>query len=109
MAAAADCVPRSGDGNGDDDVGIDLVKIDAYAREQAATMLSIEDEPRYWEPEWSWRGPKLLLVHDQLERIAHWATEGDAAATLALLRRLLRCCELLAAEASLDPRPGQTS
>ena len=109
MAAAAECVPRSGDGNGDDDVGIDLVKIDAYAREQAATMLSIEDEPRYWEPEWSWRGPKLLLVHDQLERIAHWATEGDAAATLALLRRLLRCCELLAAEASLDPRPGQTS
>ena len=109
MAAAAECVPRSGDGNGDDDVGIDLVKIDAYAREQAATMLSMEDEPRYREPEWSWRGPKLLLVHDQLERIAHWATEGDAAATLALLRRLLRCCELLAAEASLDPRPGQTS
>jgi hypothetical protein len=41
-------------------------------------------------------------VHDQLERIAHWATEGDAAATLALLRRLLRCCELSAAEASPD-------
>ena len=101
MAAAAACAPRSGDDDGDEDVGIDLVKIDAYAREHAA-ILSIEDEPGYWEPERSWHGPKLLLVHDQLERIAHWATEGDAAATLALLRRLLRCCELSAAEASPD-------
>ncbi|KOO22861.1 hypothetical protein Ctob_006784 [Chrysochromulina tobinii] len=103
MAAAAACAPRSGD-----DAGIDLVKIDAYAREHAA-ILSIEDEPGYWEPERSWHGPKLLLVHDQLERIAHWATEGDAAATLALLRRLLRCCELSAAEASPDRGAGQTS
>ena len=91
-AAAAECEPR----------GVDLAKIDAYARERAVAVceaaLSKHGTPR--QPEVSWRGPKLILVHDQLERIAHWATEGDVAATLALLRRLHRCCELSAEAAS---------
>ena len=84
MAAAATCEPRGGDD------GTDAAKIDSYAR-QHADVLNVED--RRTRPHSSWRGPKLILVHDQLERIAHWATEGDAAATLALLTRLRSCCE----------------
>ena len=112
MAAAAECAPRSSSSSsnsGGGEVGgqePDLAKIDRYARERAAAL---KDEPGYghFEPERSWRGPKLLLVHDQLERIAHWATEGDAAATHALLRRLHRCCKELAAEVASpeDPVP----
>ena len=88
MATAADCVPRNVEG----DNSVDLAKVDAYARERAVA-LGANNEPKSLgdlghEPQRSWRGPKLVLVHDQLERIAHWATEGDAAATLALLRRL---------------------
>uniref|UniRef100_A0A7S2J0S1 Uncharacterized protein n=1 Tax=Haptolina brevifila TaxID=156173 RepID=A0A7S2J0S1_9EUKA len=107
MAAVAECEPQSSG----IDHGVDIIKIDAYARQRAAA-LSVEEGPRHrYEPERSWRGPKLLLLHDQLERIAHWATEGDAAATLALLRQLHRCCEVSAEEASLDqdiPREAQT-
>lgn len=86
-AVAAACEPRADE----EATGLDLAKIERYARQRAAA-LGVEEEPRYKEAERSWRGPKLILVHDQLERIAHWASGGDAAATHALLRRLEQCC-----------------
>ena len=89
--------------------GLDLDKLERYARQRAAA-LGAEEAPRYVdtyvEGERSWRGPKLILVHDQLERIAHWATGGDAAATHALLCRLQQCCE---APWSSQPAAGSPS
>ena len=70
-------------------------------------MLAVGDAPRYTEPSRSWRGPKLILVHDQLELIAHWATEGDAAATHALLRRLHACCEALDVSSTREAQPRE--
>lgn len=86
LAAAAECEPRADE----DAAGLDLVKIEEYAQRRAVA-LGVEEEPVYNEAERSWRGPKLILLHDQLERITHWATGGDTAATHALLRRLKQC------------------
>ena len=86
MAAAAACAPP-----GDRGDGVDLAKIDRYARERADAIGRDEDRGVPRQPDVSWRGPRLVLVHDQLERIAHWATDGDAAATHALLQRLAIC------------------
>ena len=87
MAAAAECAPRGGAD------GTNSTKIGLYARARADALA--DGAPFSRTPPWkSWRGPKLTLLHDQIERIAHWATAGDAAATHSLLRRLQECCAL---------------
>jgi hypothetical protein len=98
-AAAAECVPPSrGDGGGDN--GVNLTKIDEYARRRAVALGVGGGRP--FDPALSWFGPKLILLHDQLERIAHWATDGDAMATHALLHRLRHCCEQSAARLAVS-------
>mmetsp|Transcript_31790 Transcript_31790/g.68333 ORF Transcript_31790/g.68333 Transcript_31790/m.68333 type:complete len:534 (-) Transcript_31790:228-1829(-) len=87
-AAAARCEPQGGE------EAANVPKIDSYARRRA-DVLCFEGElrdARSTLPHLSWRGPKLILLHDQLELIAHWATGGDARATYALLQRLHSCC-----------------
>ena len=106
VAAAAECVPPSG-GDGGGDNGVNLTKIDEYARRRAVALGVGEGRP--FDPVVSWLGPKLILLHDQLERIAHWATDGDAMATHALLRRLRHCCERAATQDDAPPRERQTA
>ena len=101
-AAAAECVPPSG-GDGGGDNGVNLTKIDEYARRRAVALGVGGGRP--FNPALSWFGPKLILLHDQLERIAHWATDGDAMATHALLHRLRHCCERLAARPAVSRGP----
>ena len=86
-------------GGGSDWSLVNLTKLDEYAHRRAAAFAE-RDSPASYDADRSWRSPKFLLLHDQLERIGHWATDGDARATLALLRRLHHCCEQLAAGAS---------
>ena len=103
-AGAAVCEPRGGNDYGLHDYGSrdygdgtvaeevpDMAKINSYAR-RSAEVFGVGETSSHAYPHVGWRGPKLILVHDQLERIAHWATGGDARATYALLSRLLSCC-----------------
>lgn len=100
-AATAMCEPRAGDDNTSHDHGDgkdaveapDMAKIDLFARRYAEILANAESPKNMLQfPHLSWRGPKLILLHDQLERFAHWATGGDARATHALLHRLISCC-----------------
>ena len=112
---AAECEPPTSleksesSGGGSDWSLVNLTKLDEYACRRAAAFAE-RDSPGSYDADRSWRSPKFLLLHDQLERIGHWATDGDARATLALLRRLRHCCEQLAAGASSgvsdEPAPG---
>ena len=91
-AEAVECTGGAGGAGGSDWSLVNLTKLDEYARRRAAAFAA-PDAFGDFAPERSWRAPKLILLHDQLERICHWATDGDARATLALLRRLRHCCE----------------
>ena len=75
-AASAACMPTSDDNL----TTAELDKLRVYAERRAAAIASIAPSIR----------PTLLA--DQLERVAHWATSGVAAATHALLMRLSECC-----------------
>jgi hypothetical protein len=76
----ADCEPRAADAP----PGVSLAelrrKFERYARARAAPLLSLESG-----------AIRRVLLHDQVERIAHWAGGGTVAATHALLATVGAC------------------